>query len=49
MNLDLNLKKVSENLALLFVAAFVGLLVSAVAQGFMLAAKNLFNFIFNLD
>ena len=47
MNLDFNLKKVSENLALLFVAALVGLLVSAVAQGFMLAAKNLFNFIFN--
>ena len=42
-----NYKKIIENSVLLLVAAVVGLIVSAVAQIFMIAAKNIFTFIFN--
>jgi len=42
-----NFKNLRENLVLLFIAAAVGLIVSGVAQVFMIVAKNLFAFIFN--
>ena len=46
MNIIRNFKLLKENLALLILAAFIGLIVSAVAQLFMIVAKNLFIFIF---
>ena len=46
MNTINNYKKIIENAILLLVAAVVGLIVSAVAQVFMIAAKTIFNFIF---
>jgi CIC family chloride channel protein len=42
-----NFKNLRENLVLLLMAAAVGLIVSGVAQVFMIVAKNLFAFIFN--
>ena len=47
MNFNLNLKTILDNLALLFIAALVGSIVSLVAQGLILSAQNLFNFVFN--
>ena len=47
MYLIKNFKNLRENLVLLFIAAAVGLIVSGVAQVFMIVAKNLFAFIFN--
>jgi len=44
-----NFKRVLPNISLLLVAIFVGITVSIVAQIFILAAKNLFNFIFHND
>ena len=41
-----NKKAISENFALIFVAILVGIIVSAVAQLMIIAAKNLFQFIF---
>ena len=41
-----NFKKVKESLFLILVAVAVGLIVSAVAQLFMIAAKDIFAFIF---
>ena len=42
----LNFKKVKESLFLILVAVAVGLIVSAVAQLFMIVAKDIFAFIF---
>ena len=42
-----NFKSFRDNLILLLIAATVGLIVSGVAQIFMIVAKNLFVFIFN--
>ena len=47
MNIIRNFKLLKENLVLLILAALIGLIVSAVAQLFMIVAKNLFIFIFN--
>ena len=47
MYLIKNFKNLRENLVLLLMAAAVGLIVSGVAQVFMIVAKNLFAFIFN--
>ena len=46
MYLIKNFKKVKESLFLILVAAAVGLIVSAVAQLFMIVAKDIFAFIF---
>ena len=46
MYLIKNFKKVKESLFLILVAVAVGLIVSAVAQLFMIAAKDIFAFIF---
>ena len=46
MNLIKGFKKVKENLFLILVAVAVGLIVSAVAQLFMIVAKDIFEFIF---
>ena len=46
MNVIKNFKEVRENLFLILVAAAVGLIVSAVAQLFMIVAKDIFVFIF---
>jgi len=46
MSLKFNFKKIKENLILILLAAAVGLIVSAVAQLFMIVAKDIFAFIF---
>ena len=46
MNVIKNFKEVRQNLFLILVAAAVGLIVSAVAQLFMIVAKDIFLFIF---
>ena len=46
MNIIRNFKLLKENLVLLILAALIGLIVSAVAQLFMIVARNLFIFIF---
>lgn len=46
MNIIRNFKLLKENLVLLILATLIGLIVSAVAQLFMIVAKNLFIFIF---
>ena len=42
-------KVIYENLALIFIAIIIGLIVSAVAQVFIIAAKNLYEYIFMND
>ena len=46
MSLKFNFKKIKENLILILLVAAVGLIVSAVAQLFMIVAKDIFAFIF---
>ena len=43
----INIKALKESLALLFIAAIVGTIVSFVAQLFIISAKNIYDFIFN--
>ena len=43
----INIKAIRDSIALLMIAAVVGTIVSFVAQIFMIAAKNIYNFIFN--
>ena len=41
------INSLKENFALLIIAAFVGTIVSIVAQLFIISAKNIYDFIFN--
>ena len=43
----INIKALTDSLALLFIAAVVGTIVSFVAQLFIISAKNIYDFIFN--
>ncbi len=43
----INIKALTDSLALLFIAAVVGTIVSFVAQIFIISAKNIYDFIFN--
>ena len=43
---EISIKAIIDNLALLFIAAIVGTIVSFVAQLFIISAKNIYDFIF---